>query len=146
VLRQPTADAVAEPIRQTIARLSSGGRGQQNSWENKLPNFTVSDLSPLIERLTLDETWQAGLDEDERRLCIGFVVDALIVAKNHGWNVERMYDRVVRAVKQFSVGGRREAGSGRQEAGGERGRAVDETSVDQSHGDAPALVTARSGD
>lgn len=85
----------------------------------------ISDLSVWVERLTRDETWQRGLDDDERRLCIGFVVDGLIVAKKNGWDIERMYERGLRAVKEFS--------------GGERGRAVDETSVDQSLGDAPAL-------
>lgn len=75
----------------------------------------VSDLSVWMNRLVLDQSWQGGLNEDERRLCIGFVMDGLILAKRNGWDIERMYDRGIRAVKEF--------------AGVELGRAVGEPSV-----------------
>jgi hypothetical protein len=62
----------------------------------------ISDIAPWVERLSKDETWRQGLDADEQRLCSSLMFDTLILAKNRGWDLERMYARTFGAIRAFA--------------------------------------------
>ena len=58
-------------------------------------------ISEPFNRLQGDETWQGGLDDDERRIALDFALAAFILASNRGWNMERMSARVRAALNTF---------------------------------------------
>jgi hypothetical protein len=62
----------------------------------------ISDIAPWVERLTKDEVWRQGLDPDEQRLCSALMIDTLILAKQRGWDLERMYARTFGAIRVFA--------------------------------------------
>ena len=63
-------------------------------------------LQRYSDKITNDEAWQKGMDDDERRICIAFAMNILIFAQQSGWNMDRACGRVMDALR--ACGGKRQ--------------------------------------
>jgi hypothetical protein len=63
--------------------------------------LSQADLQKMYSLIVEDEAWQKGLEDDERRICLNFAFEQLILAHTRGWDMERAYTRIMNALNAF---------------------------------------------